>query len=254
MLRAQGRSELAAVQDAGTILGLFAIRHADYVPQNALTLEDAGKAYLKVDRELFGGYFFPLLVSEFTRRGMFDDASVANWLAHERALPGIALPAAASDRGIAQWLTAQLDRLGVSPGFGLAVQSVIRDVALGQTIVRVQLTEGRDRKARLLDNHGILVFRGDGGLADFHAPEPPAPSSEAGSMEARAAATRNLLERARQGGLDRHGVPVAIVRGADGRFTAEARVLHGDRFRSFVTTYTLERPEGETREITVSEP
>ena len=43
----------------------------------------------------------------------------------------------------------------------------------GQTIVRVQLTLGRGAGAVLLDTHGVLVFRVNGKLADYHAPLPP---------------------------------------------------------------------------------
>src|SRR5438045_7115459 len=75
-------------------------------------------------------------------------------------------------------LQANLDKLGIGPNFGLELQSVTRlnssfpSRGPAQTIVRVQLTEGRGVSARPLNNHGILVFRAKGLLADYHTPLP----------------------------------------------------------------------------------
>ena len=134
-----------------------------------------------------------------------------------------------------------LDRLGIGPDFGLIVQSVIRENQHGQTIVRVQLTEGRSASAVPLDNHGILVFRANGRLADYHAPLPPDVGSHALAMA--------LIDHGRRLGLDRHGAPLSIVGRADGQMTAEARVLRGDRLNVWLEAFTVANPHGERREV-----
>jgi hypothetical protein len=69
-------------------------------------------------------------------------------------------------------------------------------------------------------------------------------------MQAQAEALGTLAD-ARALGLDRRGAPVAIVRGEDGRLDAEARVLRGDGLDPHMVVFTLERPDGERREIVV---
>ena len=44
-------------------------------------------------------------------------------------------------------------------------------------------------------------------------------------------------------------VPLALVRGADGRLTAEARVLRGGAMNPWMQAFTEARPEGERREV-----
>lgn len=151
------------------------------------------------------------------------------------------LPFGVGAQAAAAMVTANLDRLGVGPGFGLAVQSVTRDERFRQTILRVQLTEGRGAAAVRLDDHGVLVFREDGTLADYHA---PVPTQGAAGTEALA-----LLGQARRLGLDEHGAPLALVRAEDGGLGVEARVLRGDGRSVWVDAFTLQAPEGERREV-----
>ncbi len=54
-----------AVRLAGEIMGVFQVRANDYTPENQMTLEDVGKAYLKVDKEFFGSRYHAALVDEF---------------------------------------------------------------------------------------------------------------------------------------------------------------------------------------------
>src|SRR5713101_6334471 len=65
-----------------------------------------------------------------------------------------------------------LDKLGVGPGFGLRFQSYTADTE-GRQIIRVILTRGRGDGAQRLANHGVLVFRQDGSLMDYHGPLAP---------------------------------------------------------------------------------
>jgi hypothetical protein len=101
-------------------------------------------------------------------------------LAHEAATPYLRLPQRPTDHEVEALIQSNLDSLDIGPDFGLKLQSVTREnlfakaVGSGQTIVRVQLTQGRGDGAAPLENHGILVFRRDGALADYHSPMPPA--------------------------------------------------------------------------------
>ena len=256
------RREFGAAQalaKAGRVLGTFLARSADFTPENRVTLEDVAKAYLTVDAELYDGRYHDVLVAEFTRRELFDADSVDEWREHQAALPTLRLPRAASDADVDAWLRANADALGVGPQFGLRLQSVTRpdsfrpDVGPEHTLVRLQLTLGREKGATPLANHGILVFRANGELADYHAPLPASESvatGRAASMQAQAEALGTLAD-ARALGLDRRGAPVAIVRGEDGRLDAEARVLRGDGLDPHMVVFTLERPDGERREIVV---
>jgi hypothetical protein len=239
---------------AGEIMGVFLTRAADYTPENTMILEDVAKAYLKVDKEFFRGQSHAILVDEFTRREILDVHSVADWHAHEAAVPALQFRGGANEREINALVQANLPALGIGPDFGLALQSVTRDERLGQMIVRVQLTLGRGANAALLDNHGILTFRADGTLADYHGPfsaatapvqsQPRMRDPAQVQMEAPA-----LIERARQLGLDRHGAPLSIVRKPDGGLTVEARVIRGRGKNTYAEVFSLEKPYGERREI-----
>jgi hypothetical protein len=230
-----------ALQEAGEVMGTFLVRAADYTPENTMTLEDVAKAYLKVDKELFAGRYHARLVQEFTRRELVDASSVAEWLAHEAAVPNLRLQVRSSEQRLVELIQTNLDRLGIGPDFGLRLQSVVQDNRFRQTIVRVQLTLGRGSSAVPLDNHGILVFRENGTLADYHPPLPADVLVQARALSAIAEAGRL--------GLDRHGVPVSITRGADGQVTAEAQVMRGDGMRVWMDVFSLENPGGERREI-----
>jgi hypothetical protein len=231
---------LRELVEAGEILGIFATHATDYTPENRMTLEDVGRAYLKVDKELFDGAYQAILVNELTAREIFHASSVTQWLAHEASVPNLRLKDRASFQEVNTLVQNNLDRLGIAPDFGLALQSVTRDERFKQTIVRVQLTEGRGNGAVPLENHGILVFRANGRLADYHKPVPDATPSDPG----------RLISLARRLALDRHGVPLSIVRKPDGSLTVEARVLRGTGINSWMEAFTLDNPHGERRTVT----
>jgi hypothetical protein len=228
-------------------MGTFLVRCADYTPENTMTLEDVAKAYLKVDKEFYGDRYRKFLVDEFTKRELFDAQSLDDWLAHEAAVPDLRLPRKTSEKAINKMLQASLDELGISPEFGLKLQSVTREPRFGQTIVRVQLTEGRGDDAVPMDNHGILAFRNNGTLADYY---PPLSNDGTAQMRLQSQAEgRSLMARAKLLTLDHHGAPLSIVRRADGQLTVEARVMRSRGFYCWVDVFTLENPRGERREI-----
>jgi hypothetical protein len=236
-----------ALEEAGAIMGIFLTHTTDYTPENRITLEDVAKAYLEVDAELFHGRYRDRLVDEFLWRGLFDADSLGEWLAHEAALPDLRFPYGAGMAKAADLVRGNLDRLDVGPDFGLVVQSVTRDDHFRQSIVRVQLTLGRGTDAVPLDDHGVLVFRQDGTLADYHAPL--ADESGAPPGAARVGAAASLIGRARQLRLDTHGAPLSLVRDENGELGVEARILRGDGPSAWVDAYTLDAPDGERREL-----
>ena len=204
---------------------------------------DFNAFYSPAARQLFFGvvpYRLHRLVGELTRREIFNGDSVAAWLAHEAAVPHLRLHGASAQQ-VDSLVQANLDRLGIGPDFGLVIQSVTRDHQRHQTIVRAQLTLGRGDGAVGLDTHGVLVFRADGRLADYHAPLP----SDVGSH----ALALALIDHGRRLGLDRHGAPLSIVRKPDGQMTVEARVLRGDGLNVWLEAFTISNPHGERREV-----
>ncbi len=247
-LLSQGMPPVQALQQAGRTMGLFAMRAADFTPENAAGLEEVAKACLKVDKELFGGRYRDRLTAEFVRREIFRSGALAAWKAHEAAVPRLHLPFGLDRDAFDPWVTAHLDELGIGPGFGLRVQQVVRDRGFGETIVRVQLTEGRDSGATGLGNFGILVFRADGSLADYHEPLDGQPGSAPGERPAFAASTalvaRDVLAAARASGLDQHSAPVRLVRRIDGSLGAQVEVLGGEGLESWVDVFSPEHPEG----------
>jgi hypothetical protein len=240
-----------ALRQAGRIMGTLLTRAADFTPENQMTLEDVVKAYLKVDKEFYDGRYHALLVDEFTRRELFDADSLSEWLAHEAALPDLCLRRGASEQEVEDLIRANLDQLGIGPDFGLTLQSVTRDHRFGQTIVRVQLTSGRGQGAEPLDNHGILTFRRDGTLADYHAPLPPDASLQGLALIAQAEQLRSLMARAAGLHLDQHGAALAVVRRPEGPLTVEVRVIRGEGLNAYMEVFTLENPQGERREIVI---
>jgi hypothetical protein len=209
-----------------------------------MTLEDIGKAYLKVDKEFYAGSYHDMLVDEFMRREIFDASSDSEWMAHEASMPGLRLHGQPSDKKVEQLIEANQDNLGITADFGLKLQSVVQD-NMGQTIVRVQLTMGRGDDATPLNNHGVLVFRRNGTLADYH---PPVPSEDnviapPPDQTFQVAQLQPVMVRARQLGLDQHNAPMSIVRGADGRLTMEVHVLRGEGLNAYMEVFTLDKPK-----------
>ncbi|MGH9850825.1 MAG: hypothetical protein ACREBD_13390 [Blastocatellia bacterium] len=244
-----------ALRQAGQIMGFFLMRAADYTPENRMTLEDVAKAYLKVDKEFFASRYHATLVDEFTRREIFDAKSVSEWLAHEEATPTLWLHPRWPDHKVEQLIRANLDKLGIGPDFGLKLQGVARvnflrrGIGPAQTIVRAQLTQGRGEGAKPLDNHGILVFRADGILADYHAPLPPGdPTSLLPDVFSQALM---VISQASQLNLDKRGAALSLVRKPDGQLTVEARVMRGEGINAYMEVFTLDNPRGERREIVI---
>ena len=245
----KGLDEQTALSQAGDIMGTFLVLCTDYTPENSMTLEDVCKAYLKVDKEIYGGRYQSLFASEFTRRELFDANSVPDWMAHEAAMPDLRLPRRAKDRNIDNLIQVSLDKLGIGPEFGLKLQSVTRNNPSGQAIVRVQLTEGRGNDAPLFANHGILTFRADGTLADYH---PPLPSDGASQMRAQLNVhAMTLVNQARQFGVDHRGGLLSIVRGPDGQLSVEARVMRSEGLNCWAEVFSAKHPEGERRKVIV---
>jgi hypothetical protein len=170
-------------------------------------------------------------------------------MAHEAAMPDLRLPRHVKDRSLNNLIQASLDTLGTGPDFGLKLQSVTRDSVSGQTIVRVHLTDGRGSDAQLLENHGILTFRADGTLADYHS---PLPSNGASQMRAQLNVhAMALVNQARQFGVDHRGGLLSIVRGLDGQLSVEARVMRSEGLNCWAEVFSVRHPEGERREVIV---
>lgn len=245
-----------ALPRAGQIMGVFLMRAMDFMPENQVTLDDVGKAYLKVDKEFFQGRYHTKLVNEFLRRELFQPVSEPDWLAHEAALPHLNVPRQWTDGRIEEYILSHQNDLGIGPEFGLKLQSVIRTndsgvpPAFEQTIVRVQLTEGRGEGSNPLENHGILVFRADGTLADYHSPLPGDSMQLAAEYFAQAQAASEI-DKARQHRMSQLGVPLALRRQRNGRISVEARVLRGEGLNAYMEVFTLGNPRGERHEIMI---
>jgi hypothetical protein len=237
-LTQRGMSDFDALQQAGNIMGIFLMRSTDHTPEETVTLEDVGKAYLKVDKEYFGGRYHDILANEFRFREIFDDSSLAEFDAHEADLPQLTVQQR-NPLAVRQLIQDNLDKLEIGPGFGLMLQGWTVDPE-GRQIVRVQLTLGRGDDAQRLDNHGILVFRPDGSLMDYHSPLPSGLSP---------ALALQRIHQAEQLGLDRHGAPLAITQAADGQIQVEARMLQGTGIHSFQQVFSFDHPNGQRRTL-----
>ena len=240
-----------ALSEAGRIMGVFLLHATDYTPENEMTLDDVVKAYFKVDKELFAGRYHDMLVGEFTRRELLNENSLRDWLSHEETLPQLWLPSWSTDTDVARFVEQNQNLLAPGPDFGLKPQSVTRlsGTAQGRIIVRVQLTHGRDADATPLNNHGILVFRANGDLADYHSPIPGSNGHLQGPDQSLGAQAAEAIGKARQARLHLYGVPLSLVRRADGSISAEAHVLRGEGLNTHMIVFTAENPGGERREI-----
>ncbi|HEY8210174.1 MAG TPA: hypothetical protein VIG99_21965 [Myxococcaceae bacterium] len=235
---AHGRSQLDALQVAGDVMGTFNARSTEHVPANSMSLEDVGKAWLKVDKEYFKGKYSNVISTEMQRREIFDAGSVAEFKAHESALPKLSMGFHKNDDDLNKLIKNNLSKLGIGPGFDLQVTDHELDDN-GAQIVRVQLRQlpGKGQEPIPLGNNGILTFRPDGSLMDYQSPLPPG------------ATTKDLgpvLSAAREAGLDQHGVPVGVRRKEDGSLTAVAQYMPPGNMSAQVSSWTLENPDGET--------
>lgn len=237
-----------ALEQAGEIMGNFLTHTTDYAPENDLTLEDVGKAYLKVDKEIYGGRYQSWFVDEFTRREIFDQNSVNEWKAHEAAVLDLRLPKKASEKNINKLVQTNLDKLGIPSVYGLLLQSVTRDERFGTTMVRVQVRRVSD--GMLFDNEGILTFRSDNSLADYYTPLPEFATSQI-REQSYGHLLGALVGQAQLLGIDSHGGLLSIVRGEEGQLTVEARVIRGEGINCWADVYSLEHPEGQRREIII---
>ena len=240
-----------ALREAGRIMGAFVLHATDYTPENQLVLDDVAQAYLKVDKEFFAGRYHEMLVNEFTRRELFNENSVRDWQSHEEALPQLWLPGWSTDTDVAAFVEQHQNLLAPGSDFGLKLQSVTRlsGDAQGRTVVRVQLTHGRGADATPLNNQGIMVFRANGDLADYHSPIPGEHGHLAGPDQNLRANAAAAIVKARQARLHLYGVPLSLVRRADGSISAEAHVLRGEGLNTHMIVFTAENPGGERREI-----
>jgi hypothetical protein len=246
-----------ALRRAGQIMGFFLTGAADYTPENQMTLEDVAKAYLKVDKEFFDSRYHAMLVDEFTRREIFDANSVSEWQAHEAANPQLWLHPRWPNQKVEEMVQANQDKLGVGPDLGLKLQSVTRinhfrrGIGPAQTIVRVQLTQGRGEGATPLDNHGILVFHASGMLTDYNSPLPPGEQASLLPDVFAQAEAITMIGQAHQLSLGERGAPLSLVRSPAGRLTVEARVMRGEGLNAWMEVFTLDNPRGERREIVI---
>ena len=238
---AGGRSRLDALQIAGDVMGTFNLRATEHTPENVVSLEDVGKAWLKVDQEYFKGKYGKFISEEMQRREIFTDKSVPDWLAHESSIPKLSMAdklfpklVHKNDDALNSLIDKNLSKLGVPAGYSLKVQSHELDDN-GSQIVHVQLMQGKGKDAVPLGNHGVMVFRPDGSMMDWHGPVPPGTTSKQ---------LDTVLKSARDAGLDKHGVPVSVQRGDDGQLAAKAEVLTGDKLNSSVKTFTVDQPAG----------
>ena len=240
-----------ALSEAGRIMGVFNTHATDYTPENEMTLADVAEAYLKVDQEFFGGRYYEMFVDEFLRRELLDTNSLQDWWAHEMAIPRLWLSNQSTDADVEGFIEQNQDLLSAGPDFGLKLQSVthLTGAAQGRMVVRVQLNQGRGADATLLENHGILVFRASGDLADYHPPIPGSNANGIGSDEYLRTQAIAAIGKARGVGLHLHGVPISLARRPDGSLAAEARILRGEGINAYIEAFTQENPHGERREL-----
>lgn len=241
---AKGHSQLDAMQAAGNVMGTLNTRATEHVPFDTMSLEDVGKAWLKVDKEYFGGKYGTVIADELKRREIFDDGSVNEFKAHEAALPRLSTWGQVNDDAMNSLIKNNLSKLGVGPGYDLEVTNHELDDKGGQVVhVRLRQLQGKGKDPIELDNDGILTFRPDGSLMDYQSPLPPG------------ATTKDLgpvLDAGRAAGVDQHGVPMGVRRQQDGTLTAVAFYMKPGDVGSTglgstqVDTWSLDDPKGST--------
>jgi hypothetical protein len=69
-----------------------------------MTLDDVAKGHLKVDKELFAGRYHDMLVTEFTRRELFNEDCLRDWLSHEESLRQLWLPSWSTETDVARFV------------------------------------------------------------------------------------------------------------------------------------------------------
>ena len=244
---AKGRSQLDALQVAGDVMGTLNTRATEHVPHDSLSLEDVGKAWLKVDKEYFKGKYSSVISEELKRREIFDDGSVNEFKAHEAALPKLNLWGQKNDDAVNSLVKNNLTKLGIGSGYDLQVTNHELDDNGAQIVhVRLRQLPGKGKAPIELDNDGILTFRPDGSLMDYQSPLPPG------------ATTKDLgpiLDAGRAAGVDQHGVPMGVRRKEDGSLTAVAFFMKpgdvgaGNLGETKVDTWSLDNPDGETTKL-----
>jgi hypothetical protein len=243
--------------EVAQVIGFSFLRSLDYMPENSATLADAAKALLKVDKEHFGGKYHEAWLEQLQERQVLPDwriqtavqggskgvlrragGSLGEWLDHESKVEKLGLrlmPETASRQSANALVQANVDRL-VGPGLGLRLQPGHEHMtdAYGYQIVRVQLTEGRGWRAKPVGNHGILVFRPNGTLADYHSPLPRGLSNKQ-ALE--------LLKEARQMGLDQDGAEICLVPDAEGNVEAMTFQHEREGIVPILTIHGTRHPE-----------
>jgi hypothetical protein len=99
-----------------------------------------------------------------------------------------------------------------------------------------------------LNNQGILVYRANGELADYHSPVPGAEPGGPGGSQSFDVQALAAIGNGRQKRLHQLGVPLGLVRKADGSVSVEAQVVRGEGLNAYMMVFTPENPRGERRE------
>jgi len=142
-------------------------------------------------------------------------------------------------------LQKSLRKLGIPAGFGLRIQSHDVDAQGGQ-LVRVQLTDERSGTPQPLGNHGVLTFRSDGTLRDYHGPVPQGLTGEQ---------LAGLVDQGKKARLDQHGAAMSVVANGTWGFTVKSYAHTGTSSEggllsglNRVQEFSLDSPGGRTLE------
>lgn len=217
-------ADVKALRAAADVMGTLLVRATEHTPENFMSLHDVAKAYLTVDRECFGGAYGQLLRDEFLRRGLLRPEQLDALAAHEtqirqlgtrlRLEPGLDVGSTEGKEALSALLTRSGAELGVAAPFGLELQSAER-ASDGRTVVRVQLVyrtpgaDGAEGTTTPVGNHGILVFRADGSLADYHGPFVEGLSSSAAEQALLASSRGGWASKAERTLVPRAGTAAA---------------------------------------------
>jgi hypothetical protein len=225
-----------AIPQAAEIMGTLLVRASDFSPEDSMSLEDVAKAYLTVDKEFYGGKLQKILVSEFERRQLFTRGSFTQWQQRQQALPKLTLPPKAARPEVEAFLQKNLAALNLPPSFGVRLQDDATD-STGRRIVRTELTWGRGPDAVVIANHGSLIFRADGTLAEAF------PTFPEGLSEREAV---SLLERSKKMPWRNRG-QWEFAKDKDGQWQVQVAVAvsDADGVGGHFEVYDLNHPEGQ---------